>query len=54
MKKEYMKPEMEIVDIKMTTGILAGSGVGDGDSVGDDYNPEDPSYAPELWFSVIE
>ena len=53
MKKIYMNPEMEVVEIKMTMGILAGSGVGDGDTPGDDYNSGDESYAPGLLFSIM-
>ena len=50
MKKIYMSPEMEIVEIKMSAGILAGSGVNNGDTLGDEYNAGDQSYAPEfLW-----
>lgn len=44
MKKEYMKPDMEVVDIKMNQQLLAGSGLGT------DPDPIDPgsSDAPEL------
>ena len=43
MKKEYMKPDMEVVKI-MTTGMLATSSLGMGDPIDDAGGAE----APEL------
>lgn len=53
MKKTYMKPETTQETI-ISQHIMAGSevGVDSGDSLGDDYNPEDVSYSNEankLW-----
>ena len=50
MKKEYMIPELETIDIKMNNALLAGSGVTDGSTPGEGYNPSDPTYAPVFTF----
>ena len=34
MKKTYMNPTLDVVELHFTTNLLAGSGVGNGDSVG--------------------
>ena len=46
MKKEYMKPELEAIDLKLTTTLLAGSGEAVfGDDEGDPVHKEtDPDY----------
>lgn len=43
MKKKYITPDMEVVKIQKTY-LLAGSGVNNGDTVGDEYNSGDVSY----------
>ena len=48
MKKIYFAPDMEIVEIQ-TMGMLAASGgVTDGSPLGDEFNADDTSFAPEL------
>ena len=48
MKKIYFVPDMEIVEIQ-TMGMLAASaGVTDGSPLGDEFNSDDKSFAPEL------
>ncbi|MBP3842881.1 MAG: hypothetical protein J6E29_04485 [Prevotella sp.] len=47
MKKIYMKPETAMQTVKMSLGILAGSGVNTGDKVGNDYNENDVTYGNE-------
>ena len=47
MKKIYMKPETAMQTVKMSMGILAGSGVANGDKVGNDYNENDVTYGNE-------
>ena len=52
MKKIYMKPVTAMQTVKMSLGILAGSGVNTGDKVGNDYNENDVTYGNEggaLW-----
>ena len=44
-KKEYMKPQMEAIDMKVKPQLMAGSGVTSGDDIGyggiaDDEEPE--------------
>ena len=49
MKKTYIIPEMETVELKMSCTVLAGSGgVSEGSGVGDDYNSGDATYMPSL------
>ena len=48
MKKIYFAPDMEIVKIQ-TMGMLAASGgVTDGSPLGEEFNSDDKSFAPEL------
>ena len=47
MKKIYMKPETAKETVKMSLGILAGSGVNTGDTVGNEYNDSDVTYGNE-------
>jgi len=48
MKKRYFAPDMEIVKIQ-TMGMLAASGgVTDDSPLGDEFNSDDKSFAPEL------
>ena len=47
MKKIYMTPEMEVIKIQ-SAQLLAGSGVNNGDAVGDEYTSTDVSYSPEF------
>lgn len=43
--KEYIKPAMETVPVAFESGILAASGVADGDSPSDVYSGEDVTYS---------
>ncbi|MBQ9668218.1 MAG: hypothetical protein IJV45_05705 [Prevotella sp.] len=43
--KKYMKPEISIELIQVSSMILAGSGVESGDSVGNEYNSSDVTYS---------
>lgn len=43
--KEYIKPAMETVPVAFESGILAASGVSDGDSPSDVYSGEDVTYS---------
>ena len=46
MKKTYMTPAMETIEVK-TTGMLAVSGgVGNGSTPGNEFNGSDESYSP--------
>ena len=48
MKKRYMKPEMKMDFMGMQQSIMAAStGVGTGDTPGDDYNPDDETYSKQ-------
>ncbi len=44
MKKTYLKPQMEEIELCYNNRLLAGSGVGNGDTIGQEYNPGDISY----------
>lgn len=47
MKKTYINPTMEVVELKTVCSILAGSGQGGVDpngTPGDEYNDQDVSY----------
>ena len=55
MKKEYINPEMEIVDIKMNQQLLSGSpvgfsGGGSGNIVPQDDDADGEGLAPEFTF----
>ena len=47
MKKIYVKPETAMQTVKMSMGILAASGVSNGDTVGNEYNGSDVTYGNE-------
>ena len=45
MKKEYINPEIEVVELQITQQIMAGS-----PGLGGEYDPSKPILAPELDF----
>lgn len=54
MKKNYLKPEMEVVEIKFESDLMAASGnieAGDGNESGgwDDSKPHNPSDNESIW-----
>ena len=49
--KRYIKPETTATEIQTVQTILAGSGVTDGSTVGDEFNDEDKTYSRKT-FSV--
>jgi len=46
MKKIYNSPRLIIVQMNATVLQATSGGVGTGSKPGDEYNPEDPTYAP--------
>ncbi len=44
MKKTYLIPAINVVEVKMQQHLLAGSGVETGSGVGNAYNSSDVSY----------
>ena len=46
MKKIYNSPRLIIVQMNATVLQAISGGVGTGSKPGDEYNPEDPTYAP--------
>lgn len=45
--KKYIKPEIIIADVELTTNLLGASRVSDGGSLGQEYYSEDVSYSKE-------
>ena len=48
MKKIYMSPQMDVIELKSHQTLLAGSaGVAEGNTLGDEFTDTDVSFAPE-------
>ena len=50
MKKTYINPNMSVVKLNVAAGLLAGSGVKSGDTVGQEYKDTDVTYGREFDF----
>ena len=52
MKKYFEQPALQVVSIQ--NNVIATSGVDDGSTVGNAYNPDDVTYAPGRRFNVFD
>ena len=43
--KKYIQPEIIISELQASAALMAGSGVANGDSVGNEYNSNDVTYS---------
>ena len=50
MKKTYIQPQTESIKINAMTLLAGSGGVGNGDAVGNSYDPDAKTYGRRGWF----